>query len=273
MAGPKNGGHDGPPDGFGRGAPGPSKSLGRGAPGPSDGLGRGAPGPSGGLGHDAPDPPDALFPRPRSVVAPGAVHVPGWLPPERQRELVEACREWARGPVPLRNTVLPGGGVMSVRTVCLGWHWQPYRYTRTADDVNGARVAAFPEWLAAWGRSAVAEAYGDPAAAEAYAPDTALVNFYDGAARMGMHQDREERSDAPVVSLSLGDTCVFRFGNTRDRGRPYTDVELASGDLFVFGGPSRYAFHGVTRVFGGTAGPASGMRAGRLNLTLRETGL
>ncbi|GAA2994046.1 alpha-ketoglutarate-dependent dioxygenase AlkB family protein [Streptomyces fulvorobeus] len=214
-----------------------------------------------------------LFPRPRAVVAPGAVHVPEWLPVERQRELVEACREWARGPVPLRHTVLPGGGVMSVRSLCLGWHWQPYRYTRTAGDVNGARVAPFPDLLGDLGRAAVAEAYGDERAAEAYAPDTALVNFYDGGARMGMHQDKEELSGAPVVSLSIGDTCVFRFGNTEGRGRPYTDVELASGDLFVFGGPSRHAFHGVPAVYTGTADPASGMRGGRLNLTLRETGL
>lgn len=221
-----------------------------------------------------------LFPRPRAVIAPGAVHVPDWLSVERQRELVQACREWAKGPVPLRHTALPGGGVMSVRTVCLGWHWQPYRYTRTADDVNGARVAALPDWLAELGREALAEAYGNGGAPgterdapQTYAPDTALINFYDGAAKMGMHQDREERSGAPVVSLSIGDTCVFRFGNTEDRGRPYTDVELASGDLFVFGGPSRFAFHGVPRVFPGTADPATGMRGGRLNLTLRETGL
>ncbi|MFE4795966.1 alpha-ketoglutarate-dependent dioxygenase AlkB family protein [Streptomyces sp. NPDC056708] len=215
-----------------------------------------------------------LFPRPRAVVAPGAVHVPDWLPPERRRELVAACREWARGPVPLRHTVVPGGGVMSVQTVCLGWHWQPYRYSRTADDVNGARVADFPDWLAELGREALAEAYGDESpAARMYAPDAALINFYDGAARMGMHQDKEERSGAPVVSLSIGDTCVFRFGNTENRGKPYTDVELASGDLFVFGGPSRFAFHGVPKVRPGTADPATGMSRGRLNLTLRETGL
>ncbi|MEE1809942.1 alpha-ketoglutarate-dependent dioxygenase AlkB family protein [Streptomyces sp. BE133] len=214
-----------------------------------------------------------LFPRPRAVVAPGAVHVPEWLPPERQRELVAACREWARGPVPLRHTVVPGGGVMSVQTVCLGWHWQPYRYSRTADDVNGARVAEFPDWLAELGREALAEAYGDESPARTYAPDAALINFYDGAARMGMHQDKEERSGAPVVSLSIGDTCVFRFGNTENRGKPYTDVELTSGDLFVFGGPSRFAFHGVPKVRPGTADPATGMSRGRLNLTLRETGL
>ncbi|WNO66496.1 alpha-ketoglutarate-dependent dioxygenase AlkB [Streptomyces sp. AM2-3-1] len=214
-----------------------------------------------------------LFPRPRTVVAPGAVHVPEWLSVERQRELVEACRGWARGPVPLRHTVLPGGGVMSVQSVCVGWHWQPYRYSRTADDVNGARVAEFPHWLVKLGREALVEAYGEEYSAEAYAPDTALINFYDGAARMGMHQDKEERSGAPVVSLSIGDTCVFRFGNTEDRGRPYTDVELASGDLFVFGGPSRFAFHGVPKVRPGTADPATGMSGGRLNVTLRETGV
>jgi len=87
-----------------------------------------------------------------------------------------------------------------------------------------------------------------------------------------MHQDREERSGAPVVSLSLGDRCVFRFGNEENRGRPYQDVELASGDLFVFGGASRWVHHGVPKVRPGTADPALGL-AGRLNITLRETGL
>ncbi|MFI1396246.1 alpha-ketoglutarate-dependent dioxygenase AlkB family protein [Streptomyces sp. NPDC020681] len=217
---------------------------------------------------------ETLFPRKRTVVAPGAVHVPGWLPVDRQRELVEACRSWARGPVPIRHTVLPGG-VMSVQTVCIGWHWQPYRYSRTADDVNGARVAEFPDWLVELGRTALVAAYGaaEVEADQGYTPDTALINFYDGAARMGLHQDKEERSGAPVVSLSIGDSCVFRFGNAETRGRPYTDVELTSGDLFVFGGPARFAYHGVPKVYPGTADPATGMSAGRLNITLRETGL
>ncbi|WP_435610910.1 alpha-ketoglutarate-dependent dioxygenase AlkB family protein [Streptomyces sp. C10-9-1] len=214
-----------------------------------------------------------LFPRERAVVADGAVHVPDWLPPERRRALVDACRAWARGPVPLRHTVLPGGGAMSVRTVCVGWHWQPYRYSRTADDVNGARVADFPGWLVGLGREALAAAYGDGPESRGYTPDTALVNFYDSAARMGMHQDRQERSPAPVVSLSIGDACVFRFGNTANRGRPYTDVELHSGDLFVFGGPSRLAYHGVPKVLAESGDPSAGLPRGRLNITLRETGL
>ena len=89
---------------------------------------------------------------------------------------------------------------------------------------------------------------------------------------MGQHQDKDERSLAPVVSLSLGDTCVFRFGNTENRNRPWDDIELESGDLFVFGGPSRLAYHGVPRTRPGTAPPEIGVR-GRLNLTLRESGL
>jgi alkylated DNA repair protein (DNA oxidative demethylase) len=137
--------------------------------------------------------------------------------------------------------------------VCLGWHWQPYQYTREATDVNGRRVLPFPGWMVDLGRRALAEAAGDPHAGGGYAPDAALVNYYDRAARLGMHQDKDERSTAPVVSLSIGDSCTFRFGNTRDRGRPYEDVLLASGDLFVFGGPSRLAYHGVTKVHPATA--------------------
>lgn len=209
----------------------------------------------------------------RREPAPGAVHVPGWLSWEEQRRLVAACRGWARGPVPIRHTKLPRGGVMSVQTVCIGWHWQPYAYTRTADDVNGARVPEFPDWMVALGRRALVDAYADPAAGDTYTPDTALINFYDDQAKLGMHQDKEERSNAPVVSLSIGDTCVFRFGNTETRTKPYTDIALASGDLFVFGGPSRFAYHGVPKVYPGTGDPACGLRHGRLNITMRVTGL
>ena len=212
-----------------------------------------------------------LFRPDRGEVAPGAVHLPGWLDLDRQRGLVTACREWARGPVPLRAAVLPGGRRMSVRMVCLGWHWQPYRYTRTADDVGGARVAELPDWLADLGRDALAAAYGEPA--PDYRPDTALVNFYDENARMGLHQDKDERAPDPVVSFSVGDACLFRFGNTETRTRPYTDLRLESGDVFVFGGPSRLAYHGVPTVYPRTADPDTGLSSGRINVTLRVTGL
>ncbi|MCU1498576.1 MAG: alkB 1 [Acidimicrobiales bacterium] len=214
-----------------------------------------------------------LLPRERRELAPGAVHLPDWLGLDEQRELVAQCRAWARSPAPMRATRLPNGGVMSVQTVCLGWHWVPYRYTRFATDVDGARVKPFPAVLTELGRRAVAEAYGDAAAAAGFAPDAALVNHYVPTARMGLHLDKDEVSSAPVVSISLGDSCLFRFGNTESRGRPYVDVELRSGDLVVFGGPSRYAFHGVPKVLPATGDPRIGLRDARLNITIRETGL
>ena len=203
-------------------------------------------------------------------VAPGAVHLPGWLPPAEQRGLVAAFHQWAARPVPIRSATVRGHP-MSVRTVCLGWHWQPYRYSRHADDVNGARVLPMPEWLVELGRRALGSV-GWPDAA-AYRPDTALINFYDAGAKMGLHQDKDEVSPDPVVSLSVGEACVFRFGNTENRNRPHTDVELRSGDLFVFGGPARLAYHGVTTIIPGTAPDDCGLTDGRINITLRATGL
>ncbi|MEU9892765.1 alpha-ketoglutarate-dependent dioxygenase AlkB family protein [Streptomyces phaeochromogenes] len=212
-----------------------------------------------------------LFPRARTEITPGAVHLPDWLTAERQSELLDACRAWARPPAGLRTVRTPGGGTMTSRQVCLGRHWYPYGYARTVVDGDGAPVKEFPEWLGELGRRAVVDALG-PEAATAAAYDIALINFYDADARMGMHRDSDEKSDAPVVSLSLGDTCVFRFGNTESRNRPYTDVELRSGDLFVFGGDARLAYHGVPRVQAGTAPPELGL-TGRLNVTLRVSGL
>jgi alkylated DNA repair protein (DNA oxidative demethylase) len=214
-----------------------------------------------------------LLPRPQAEIAPGAVHLPDWLGLDQQRRLVAACQEWAQPPAGMRAARLPNGSAMSVRTVCLGWHWYPYRYSRTVDDGDGSAVKPFPEWLAELGRQVVADAYGDPETGMSYCPDIAMVNYYDEAARLGMHQDRDERSPAPVVSLSLGDSCVFRFGNTDNRGQPWRDVILESGDAFVFGGPSRFAFHGVPKTLPSTGYSNLGLHSGRLNITLRESGL
>ena len=210
--------------------------------------------------------------RPAPHLPAGAHLDRGWLTAQQQWWIVARFREWTQGPVPLRAASV-GGQVMSVRTVCLGCHWRPYEYTREAVDVNGNRVLEFPDWMLRLGRAAVLAATGDQEAASRYSPDAALANYYDHTARMGLHQDRDERSSAPVVSLSIGDTCTFRLGNTETRGRPFQDFELASGDLFVFGGAMRWAYHGVTRVLPGTAPACCGLSSGRINITLRETGL
>ncbi|HET6374955.1 MAG TPA: alpha-ketoglutarate-dependent dioxygenase AlkB [Methylocella sp.] len=99
-------------------------------------------------------------------------------------------------------------------------------------------------------------------------PEACLVNFYGQGARMGPHQDRDEAAlDAPVVSISLGDRCCFRYGGLRRRD-PSAKLALCSGDVLVMGGPSRLIFHGVDRIDPGSSPLLSG--GGRINLTLRR---
>ena len=99
------------------------------------------------------------------------------------------------------------------------------------------------------------------------------MNLYPPGARLGLHQDGEEPAAAPVVTISLGDTCTFRLAGVDRRTGPFVDVELRSGDLLVFGGPHRRIFPGVPKVRPGTAPDGLGLPPGRLSLTLRETGL
>jgi alkylated DNA repair protein (DNA oxidative demethylase) len=100
-------------------------------------------------------------------------------------------------------------------------------------------------------------------------PEACLVNIYASAnAKMGLHQDKDEEPlDAPVLSLSLGDTCVFRVGGFERRG-PTRSFRLGSGDALVLGGASRLRFHGVDRVIAGSSRLVPG--GGRINLTLRR---
>lgn len=102
-------------------------------------------------------------------------------------------------------------------------------------------------------------------------PEACLVNIYEAGAKMGLHRDEDEADvAAPVLSISLGDDCLFRFGGTR-RGGPTQSVRLHSGDVVVLGGASRLAYHGVDRIYPGTAPPGLELPAGaRINLTLRR---
>jgi alkylated DNA repair protein (DNA oxidative demethylase) len=208
----------------------------------------------------------------RDVLLPGAVKIAGWLPPDAQRSLAAGFHRWALPPAGLRHPRVPSGHLMSVQSVCLGWHWEPYAYSRTADDTDGAPVKPLPVELVDLARNAVADTFGADSAAS-YAADAAIVNLYASGAHLGLHRDGEEPSDAPVVTLSLGDSCVFRFAGVNRRNGPFTDVELRSGDLLVFGGPSRRIYHGVPNVLEGTAPENLGLPPGRVSITLRETGL
>lgn len=142
----------------------------------------------------------------------------------------------------------------------LGWvsDRAGYRYQARHPDTGSPWPAIPPSILAVW--QAVSN-YPHP-------PEACLVNFYGEGAKMGLHQDRDEEDfTAPVVSISLGDTALFRIGGTA-RGGKTQSLKLASGDVLVLEGASRLAFHGIDRIIGGSSTLLKD--GGRINLTLRR---
>lgn len=217
----------------------------------------------------------SLFPRAKQQPRPGAIHVPDWLCLDEQQQLLHQCREWAKPPAGLYTPKMPDGKPLSVRVLCLGWHWYPYSYSKTRDDCDRLPCKAFPPQLRDLARQALKDTLPQY---NRFEPDVAIVNWYGAEAKLGMHQDRSEAAivrdaGSPIISISLGDSCVFRFGNNQTKGAPYQDIELKSGDLFVFGSHERMAYHGVLKIYPGTAPQGLAIKQGRLNITIRETGL
>jgi alkylated DNA repair protein (DNA oxidative demethylase) len=202
-------------------------------------------------------------------LAPGAFHLARYLSIDRQRALIDQCRALVDGDVPAYVPVVRGGGKMHVRMLCLGRHWngKSYQYEPTRSDFDDKPVPPLPEVF----RSLAGEMAA--AAGMTLGADLCILNYYDADGRMGLHQDKDESerslaAGVPVVSVSLGDTARFLFGGTKRRD-PVESLRLESGDAFVFGGPSRLRYHGVSRIVPGTAPPELGL-SGRFNLTLRQ---
>ena len=166
---------------------------------------------------------------------------------------------------PLYRGVVPGGRPMSVMNSNmgrLGWVSGPagYTYVETHPETGRAWPALPQSLLALWTRFT----------GEAKPPDACLINLYREGARLGLHQDRDEADlSAPVLSVSLGDTALFRLGGL-SRSDPTRSIRLASGDVLVLAGAARMAFHGVDRIVPGSSRLIPG--GGRLNLTLRRAG-
>jgi DNA alkylation damage repair protein AlkB len=199
----------------------------------------------------------------------GVVWLKQWLTPADQAALIERCRVFVDGPAGAYVPTVRGGGRMRVRMMCLGRHWNPktYRYVDTRDDHDGASVPPVPDAWVDLAAGAAREAGFD------CRPDICLINFYGSDGRMGVHQDKDETAaslDAgqPVISVSLGDTARFLFGGLRRRD-PVQSLLLESGDVFVFGGPARLRYHGVSRIIPGSA-PRELALEGRFNLTFRR---
>ena len=202
-------------------------------------------------------------------IAPGAFHLPRYLSLDDQRALVAECRALVDGPVPAYVPTVRGGGKMHVRMLCLGRHWngKTYSYEPTRADHDHLPAPPLPDSWRAVARG-IARAAGMP-----FDPDLCILNLYDADGRMGLHQDKDEgeRSLAaglPVVSISLGDTARFLFGGLKRKDAVESRL-LESGDAFVFGGPARLRYHGVSRILPGTA-PGELNLAGRFNLTFRQ---
>ena len=188
---------------------------------------------------------------------------PGYLDRDGQAELLAAVRTISAAAPPFTPRMPKSGRPFTVRmSNCgpLGWvsDQSGYRYQPTHPDTGRPWPPIPATLIAIWNELA---RYPDP-------PEACLINFYGPTAKMGLHQDRnEEDFDAPVISISLGDSCLFRVGGSK-RGEPTRTFRLSSGDVLVLGGAARLAFHGVDRIYPGTSSLLP--EGGRINLTLRR---
>jgi DNA oxidative demethylase len=185
----------------------------------------------------------------------GAMVLAGFALPV-ETELLAAL-EAVVADAPFRHLITPGGFRMSVAmTNCgsAGWVSDRTGYRYDAIDPDSGR-----RWLAT--RSAERVGFGG------FAADACLINRYAPGSRLSLHQDRNERDyEAPIVSVSLGLLAVFLFGGAQRTDRPMR-VPLQHGDVVVWGGPARLAFHGVAQVPDGLH-PLIGRQ--RINLTFRK---
>jgi alkylated DNA repair protein (DNA oxidative demethylase) len=194
----------------------------------------------------------------------GIRHLPDYLDRPAQERLVEVIRNVV-AEAPLYTPVMPGTGKpMSVRmTNCgpLGWvtdKEQGYRYQPFHPSTKKPWPSMPQELLEIWEKLSD---YPKP-------PEACLVNFYADDAKMGLHQDKDETDlAAPVLSISLGNTCLFRTGGLA-RNDPTGSFRLASGDIVLLESAGRLAFHGVDRIYPGTSTLLKS--GGRINLTLRR---
>jgi DNA oxidative demethylase len=204
-----------------------------------------------------------LGPSPPETLAPGLILHRGWLGRAAQEALVTELRAVIRA-APLFTPRMPRTGTpFSVRmTNCgpLGWvsDVDGYRYQPLHPDTAASWPPIPAVLLAAWN---VLAGFPGP-------PEACLVNWYEDKAKMGLHQDRDEQEfTAPVLSVSLGDACLFRHGGMK-RSDPTASVRLESGDLLLIGGASRLCFHGVDRVYAGSSDLLA--KGGRINVTVRR---
>jgi alkylated DNA repair protein (DNA oxidative demethylase) len=193
----------------------------------------------------------------------GLKYLPSYFDRAAQEALIVAVED-AVTRAPFYTPVMPRSGrpftVRMSNLGQLGWvsDRDGYRYQARHPETGEPWPAIPDQVLALWRK--VADYPHDP--------EACLVNHYREGAKLGLHRDEDERDfAAPVVSISLGDTAIFRIGGTERSGKTET-LKLSSGDVLVMGGASRLRYHGIDRVLSGTSTLLE--QGGRLNLTLRR---
>ena len=185
--------------------------------------------------------------------------LPLYVSPAHQKTLIEDVHKVvAQAPfVRLRTR----HGYMSVQVTAAGqyfWYADEQGYRYQTQHPSGVVLPSIPESILSIWHDLVSKSVD---------PECCLINFYDARAKMGLHQDKDEADFSwPVVSISLGDTAVFRVGGLARRD-PSKTVPLRSGDVVVIGGRARLVYHGIDRVSLGSSSLIPG--GGRVNITLR----
>lgn len=213
---------------------------------------------------------------------PGMVLLRRFLSPSEQQRLVDDAQALGLSPSGFYKPTYASGAKCRLHQMCLGKHWNVIteQYDSVRSNHNSAPVLPLSaHWRALAVKSLDAARALDPRVigqCRAMTPDICVVNYYKKAGRNGMHVDKDESAEAltlgsPVVSFSIGAAAEFAFIDHYPQGSEAVPVvRLESGDVLVFGGPSRRVVHALTRVFPNTEPSWLRMRAGRLNLTFRE---
>ncbi|XP_050383056.1 uncharacterized protein LOC126799838 [Argentina anserina] len=223
------------------------------------------------------------------VLRPGMVFLKNYVSLSEQVEIIRTCRELGLGPRGFYQPVFQQGAKLCLQMMCLGLNWDPE--TRKYEDIrpiDGTGPPTIPNEFSLLVERAMQEAHAHlkdkigcssvEKVLPSMTPNICITNFYTTSGRLGLHQDRDESKESlqkglPVVSISIGDSADFLYGDQRDIKKAES-VVLESGDVLIFGGLSRLIFHGVTSIIPNSAPnnllEETRLRPGRLNLTFRQ---
>lgn len=225
----------------------------------------------------------------QGILRPGMVLLKQYMTLREQVEMIKNCRSFGLGPGGFYQPVFHGGGKLHLQMMCLGLNWDPR--TRKYEDrrpFDGSKPPGIPHEFSLLVKRAIEDAHtlvkNECRASNvedilpSMSPNVCIVNFYTNSGRLGLHQDRDESSESlckrlPVVSVSVGDSAEFLYGDQRNMDEAER-VVLESGDVLIFGGKARHIFHGVPLIIRESAPKdlleETGLRPGRLNLTFRQ---